>query len=166
MYTMLALVHVCVDGKRQYLVSEDMTDIEYLATYLDAKPWKSYIDELLSRRGDISNIEAVLIYLLHTTVAADEWCRIPYSYIGLYNYSTENTKTTLLSNISQWLPCGVVVTQKYISPSTPEDTINIKVNAQLHINVTFIELHMDSIILEADNPFFLERGNHFSIYLM
>ena len=153
---MLALVSV--NGKKQYLVREDMTNIEYLATYLDAKPWTRYIDELLTRMGYISNIEAVLAHLLPPTCSADEWCNIPDYYLGRYNYSMVNTRTTLLYNISQWLPCGVVFTQKYISPTTPEDTINIKVNAQLHINVTFIEIHMDSIVLE-DSGLLRDQGD-------
>ena len=56
-------------------------------------------------------------------------------------------------------PCGVVVTQQYISPTTQEDTINIKVNAQLHINVTFVEIHMDSIVLEAENAFLPDQSS-------
>ena len=157
MYTMLTLLFV--NGKKQYLVREDMTNIEFLATYLDSKPWISYIDELLSRLGSISNTEAVLVHLLRASVSVEEWCNIPDPYVGWYNYSTENTRTTLQSNISQWLPCGVVVKQKYISSTSREDTINIKVNAQLHINVTFIEIHIDSIVLEADSGLLRDQGN-------
>ena len=164
MYTMLVLV--CVNGRRKYLVREDMTNIEFLTNYFDSKPRINYIDELLYRMGEFSSIQAVLVHLLSTTITAEEWCRIPDFYMGRYNYSTENTRTTLQSNISEWLPCGVVVKQKYISPTTPEDTINIKVNAQLHINVTFIEFHMDSIVHEEDNPFLSHNGNITAMHLI
>ena len=60
------MVLLNVSGKKQYLVLEDMTNIDFLASYLNSKPWTSYIDELLSRMGDIRNIEAELYHLLAT----------------------------------------------------------------------------------------------------
>ena len=158
---MLALLPV--QGKHRHLVREDQTDMGFLATYNDSKPWTIYIDELLYRMRDITNIEGVLIYLLRTAITAEHWCKIPVSYVGLYNYTSGNTRNTFLANISDWLPCGVLVVQKFPSPVIQEKIIIIQVNVQLHINLTLTELHTDSIVRDMDNDIVLhisDKGNN------
>ena len=134
-----------VQGKKQFLVRQDKLNTDFLNPYIDSAPWTIYIDEILCRLGDIRSIGSVLVHLLSTTVSVEQWCTIPASYAGLYNHSSPNSMEIIRYNISDWLPCGVHVTQKYISSTTREATINIHVNDQLHINITFIEIHIDSI---------------------
>ena len=148
----------------RYLVREDMSNIDYLMSYNIAPQWIIYIDELLhtSILEKNSNIEAVLVSLLHISVAAEHWCTIPKSYMGLYNHSSENTNTIQHFNISRWLPCGVLVNQKYVDPFSEEKAITIHVNSQLHINVTFLEINIDSIVMEAKLdmlPDVFDQGN-------
>ena len=148
---LVMLVLLSVQGKHRYLVREDQTNIGFLATYNDSKPWTIYIDELLYRMGDTTNIEAIIIQLLHTAITAEQFCKFPESHVGLYNYTSENTRNTHLTNISKWLPCGVLVIQKFSSPIIQEKTITIQVNVQLHINLTLTELHTESIVLNVEN---------------
>ena len=154
----------CASGKRQYLVREDMTNMEYIQTYNDSKPWTPYIDELLRTMVNIRNMDAVIIRLLRNSVSAEQWCMIPDSYLMAYNYSSAHGKTTELFNISQWLPCGVLVIQKYLNPTVQESTITIHVNAELHINVTIQELHIESFVTETKDKRLLDlsgRGNYY-----
>ena len=142
-------------GRQQFLVREDRLNIDLLHPYIVPKPWTIYIDELLCRLGDIISIESLWVHLLSTTVSVEQWCTIPASYAGLYNHSSGNSMETIRNNISEWLPCGVHVIQKYISSTTREATINIHVNELLHINITFIEMHIDTIALNTDNDLLL-----------
>ena len=156
------LLVMSVQGNRRYLVREDQTDMGFLSTYNDSKPWTIYIDEILYRMRDITNIEGILIHLLRTAITAEHWCKVPDTQVGLYNYTSKNTRNTLLANISDWLPCGVLVIQKFPSPTTEEKTITIQVNVQLHINLTLTELHTESIVRDAENDIILhlsEEGN-------
>ena len=133
-----------------------------LKTYNNSKPWTVYIDEILYRLENIRSLGSVLAPLLRATTSAKQWCSISASHAGLFNHSSENSMNTIRNNISEWLPCGVHVIQKYISSTTREATITIHVNHQLHINVTFIEINIDSIVLETDNlllPHFDRQGN-------
>ena len=146
------------DGEKRYLIREDMTNLEYLIAYNDSKPWTMYIDELLSRLGGVTNIADVISNMLHAAVSSEQWCTIPSPYVGLYNYSSLNTNNVLRNNISQWLPCGVHVSQMYLRPDVQEEVIVIKVNAQHHINLTFIEVHMDSTVLEVENELLMPHN--------
>ena len=164
------LTIVCVYGipeRRQYLLKEDMLNIIYLKTNTDSKPWTAYIDELLHRLKNVRSPGSVLVPLLRSTTSALQWCSIPAWHAGLFNHSSGNSINTIRNNISEWLPCGVNVIQKYISSTTGEATITIHVNHQLHINVTFIEINIDSIVLETDNvllPEFAGQDNINNIY--
>ena len=155
-WTTLVIVSIHgAQGKKQFLVREDKLNTVFLNSYINSTPWTIYIDELLFRLGDIRSIGSVLNHLLSTTVSAEQWCTIPASYAGLYNHSSGNSMETIRYNISEWLPCGVHVIQKYISSTTREASINIHVNQLLHINITFIEMHIDTIALNTDNDFLL-----------
>ena len=150
--TILAIVSIHgAQGKHQFLVREDKLNTDFLNPYIDSKPWTIYIDELLCRLRDIRSIESVLNHLLSRIVSAEQWCTIPASYAGLYNHSSGNSMETIRYNISEWLPCGVHVIQKYISSTTREATLDIHVNELLHINITFIEMHIDTIAFNTDN---------------
>ena len=155
-YTTLALMSV--NGTKQYLVREDMTDITYLSTHNDTKPWTVYIDQFLHAMGSLRCIESVICHLLRSVTSAEHWCRIPDSYVGSYNYSLENTLRTQRYNITKWLPCGVLVSQKYISTDIQDEVVIIHVNPQLHFNVTFVELHTDSIAQEI-------KDHNYMLYL-
>ena len=167
--TVLAIV--CVYGipeRRQYLLREDMLNIFFLKRNNDSKPWTAYIDELLYRLKNVRSLGSGLANLLRPTTSALQWCSIPAWHAGLFNHSSGNSMNTIRNNISKWLPCGVHVIQKYISSTTREATITIHVNHQLHINVTFMEINIDSIVLETDNvllPEFARQGNINNIYL-
>ena len=143
-WMMLAIVSI--NGRHRYLIREDMINVDFLKADNTPRLWPIYIDELVYRMADITNIEATLADLTRTRVSSEHWCKIPTAYMGLYNYSLENTITSLRNNITRWLPCGAFVKQDYISPSNPEDIITIHVNRHLHINVTIVEIHLDSLV--------------------
>ena len=157
---LMMLVFVSINGRDRYLVREDKIDVHFLNADDNPRLWLIYIDELLVTRGmtDFTNIEAILVHLLPTTVPAEQWCKIPTSYMGLYNYNFTNTITTLKNNITQWLPCGALVYQNYISPSNQEDLITIHVTPHLHINVTIVEIHIDSVVVYDATKEHYKRG--------
>ena len=154
------LTLLSANGKEQYLVREDNVDIGFFTSYFDSKTWITYIDELLYETGDIKNMEVVLGHLLRHVASAEQWCRISDSYRRLYNHNLKNKLRTQRYNITQWIPCGVFISQKYISPIIQEDIITILVNAQLHINVTFMDISIDTNVLEPDYEFQIVNHTH------
>ena len=147
-HTLLAMsMLLLVNGQRVYLAREDMINFTLLDSGMDAKPWTIYIDEILYMYDTsvITNIEAVLNKMHQWAEVAVYWCNVPDSYGGLYKYNSEIAATIKLYNVSEFLPCGAIVDQFYLAFSrvSPYTTV-ISVAEDLHINITFRELHVGS----------------------
>ena len=129
-----------------YLVRSDMLNLELLETGNDIKEWLIFIDELLHSNPSGNNMEAMLTDIYPRVKSALQWCDMPHTRMG--QLLSVRSNETSHRNVSAWLPCGSLIQQHYLDPDSSFkywESVTIQVNPVFGINITIIELHIDSI---------------------
>ena len=144
-------------GKYIHLLSADQINLELLEKLQNNKSWINYIDELISNIPDTYNsLESMYKNLFITVGLAKHWCSIPNSYIGAYQNASVNTPMISRYNVSDWLPCGVIILQYHRYPTTEVRTVYaIQVNQQFHINVSMVESELKNLWMDWTQPTYI-----------
>ena len=143
----MPILFTVVDGQISFITGEDMVNLTILENDMDDKSWTIYIDELLYlyNTSNLKNMGAILHQMHHLAKLADYWCNIPESYIGLYERNLEARVRTKHFNVSDFLPCGAIVSQYFVADSFLKRRVIdllVFVPKMFHINISILELHI------------------------
>ena len=131
-----------VTGKQKYLINSKHINSKLLEELYNEKIWTANIDKLLTNIPITNTQESMYTKFTLTISLAKHWCSIPQSYIGKFQNVSLNTMIAH-HNVSDWLPCGVIVHQYYLYANIKSRTnFFIEVNKHFHINVSVIESHL------------------------
>ena len=146
-------LEVSVSGSKEYLVRGDLINTQLFEKSAATKNWTTYIDALLLDVPNTANLEETFDRIYADVTLAKQWCSIPDSTLGTYQNIPRNTKTTVRSNTTIWLPCGVIAYQYYFDPSVRFiDIYNLQVNEQFYLNVSIIERQMRDLYFRWRHP--------------
>ena len=136
-------LEVGVSESKEYLIRGDLINTQLFKKSAATKNWTTYIDALLLDIPNTKNLEETYDQIYADVTLAKHCCSIPDSTLGTYQNIPRNTKTTVRSNATIWLPCGVIVYQYYFDPSVRfKDVYNLQVNEQFYLDVSIIEKQM------------------------
>ena len=145
------------------LLPDDLVNLELLEKLQSNKNWTNYIDKLISNIPSSNYLASMYKNLIITVGVAKHWCSIPNSYIGAYQNASVNTPMISRYNVSDWLPCGVIILQYYKYPTTEVKTVYaIQVNQQFHINVSVVESELKNLWMDWTQPTYLSDKELFS----
>ena len=139
-----------------HLLPDDLVNLELLETLQSNKNWTNYIDELLSNIPSSNSMESMYKNLPITVGLAKHWCSIPNSYIGAYQNASANTPMIAGYNVSDWVPCGVIILQYHRYPTTEVKTVYvIQANEQFHINMSVVESELKNVWMDWTQPTYM-----------
>ena len=151
-----------VNGNRIHLVPGDLVSAKLLKKLHLEKSWTIYTDELISNFPDTNTLESMYKNLSITVALAKDWCSFPSSYVGAYQNASVNSPMIVRHNVSDWLPCGVIVVQYHSYPTTGHRSVFIvQVNQKFFINASFLENDLKTSIMDWKQPTYMpnvERG--------
>ena len=150
-----------VSAKRIHLVPGDLINIQLLEKLQSEKRWTSYIDELVSNIPDTNTLESMYANLSIAVAVALHWCSIPRSYLGVYQNASVNTPMIARYNVSDWLPCGVIMLQYHTYPTTDHRTVfTVQVNQQFFIKTSILESDLTTLSMDMKQPTYLPIAQH------
>ena len=133
-----------------------MVNLQLLDELQSDKNWTIYIDELISNIPDTNTLESIYENLTIAVAVAKHWCSIPSSYIGVHQNASVNTPMIARNNVSDWLPCGVIMLQYHTYPNTDHKTVfTIQVIQQFFINVSFLESDLKASMMDWTQPTYM-----------
>ena len=150
-----------VIGNRIHLVPGDLINIQLLEELHREKSWTIYIDELISNFPDTNTLESIYKNLSTAVALAKDWCSFSNSYIGAYQDASVNTPMIARYNVTDWLPCGVIIVQYHKNPTTVYRTVFIvQVNQQFFINASILESDLKTSSIDWKQPTYMPNGEN------
>ena len=168
-YSVLSII-LCFtvkSGKGIYLVPDYLVNLQLIENLHMNKSWTIYIDQLISTFPQANTLDTMYMNLSRTVALARHWCSIPSFYIGVYQNMSMNSSLVARHNVSDWVPCGVLVLQYHMYPDDAHQTLySIQVHQQFYINMSIVESDFRRLWTDWTQPTYISSSVELIEYLM